>query len=352
MKRYRRPSNGLSVFDECPALVELAKDFLFRQCSWIRSKYIATLPFYIRPPPYCNKASEPNWHEIRLIIRQTEKRWCWFSDTHDLNVRNGTNMGTLAYLPREIGNSIYALIFDVHFGWKHPRKGDHVCTASLGCKGPISVRSEHYHMGEPEDVFRSSGYDPLDTNSTGGYIYIRLTSSTLRIEFDKWFLSNTIFLFNGPETLRQFLSLLTTHQQLLLRRIVLQIRTARYCPHDVNPWLRWMGILQANLTGIQNITTVTIDTGIVAIDPSLRSKHCLAPDGQRWYKEGDIWHGARKSLRFAGSGGSFKDTMKVLDVLSKQLKRCAPRVSLELSKESGFSQEEIFLLQGVLHEVE
>lgn len=121
---------------------------------------------------------------FQFTIDRTRERWAWFTKYRELDAERGTYLGTLGYLPWEIRRQILKALLDLLYWVQHDR-----CT-----------------------YLWPYWLDPL-----------RLSSPTLRLEFDDFFLSNEIFKFECPSHLGKFLGQLSNFHQTRLRRIIISI---------------------------------------------------------------------------------------------------------------------------------
>ena len=132
-----------------------------------------------------------------------------------MNKETNAGLGNLNFIPLEIRRMIYnLLLFDQ-------------CTEHLNAKASC-------HSGSPTEVyiwadlenaanifdFRVHNVHCKHRYSTSRIRHLQQASSSLRNESRDNFLTSSCFRFRCPATLRGFLKLLTSHQQLQLRRLV------------------------------------------------------------------------------------------------------------------------------------
>ena len=132
--------------------------------------------------------------------------------SRELDIERGTELGTLGFLPWEIRQQILKLVLDGWFFGHFER----------------APRTLFYGTGPTRDIFNNYFYDIILPDYISGYtsqalVNLRLSSATLGFECEGIFLFNTIFKFQCPTDLEDFLDQIPNLHQTKVRRIIISI---------------------------------------------------------------------------------------------------------------------------------
>ena len=169
--------------------------------------------------------------------RITKQRWAWFSSARRRDDELGTRLGTLNYLPLEIRQIIYFYIVQYyHFdrfrdpeSWKWRYYGRHEWIERAKC----------YELGYTERRNSRDNPNIWEYNSyscsypDGTLATFRLTSPTIKEEYEYWFLHTREFAFESPFAYREFMEQLTAEQQGWIRSVRIEIMSGLV--HDLLP---------------------------------------------------------------------------------------------------------------------
>ena len=186
-------------------------------------------------PPFTKDAAS---RELRAaILKRRKESRVWFSKAAEKDKEQGTQLGTLGFLPWEIRQQI--------IGMFRPKN------SHRNRRGAVLDRcdSAPYILGK--DVF--SGSWEWSYPGLGDVINFRGASASLGIEVEYNFYTLTDFRFVFPFELEHFLSCLTTRQQSLLRSLTLHISRHSHARDSIEMNEAWMTIssrLPSRLTSV------------------------------------------------------------------------------------------------------
>ncbi|KAM0804820.1 hypothetical protein BDR22DRAFT_554280 [Usnea florida] len=238
--------------------------------STVYNQYEMTLPFCGKLPYYnglecrCQETRDGSTAECvrcsfaqvkEMALRQTEKRWDWFSEAFKLDKRLRRQLGTLGYLPLEIRDKIWhAAIEDCMDGsveldcyprfWgpappKRPYKWKH---------GPMDMDMTLEIVLQPHDEQTYAGFG-LNIYSkflshrswqTNGIPQLREASPDVNIEVESVLVSTYPFRFSCPVVLRRYLNTASAWQMNRLRSIIIELSgCCRNCCDRHVDWPTW-----------------------------------------------------------------------------------------------------------------
>lgn len=302
-----------------------------------------TLPF---------KQQDVPREQFEHAIHQTRKRWAWFAESRELDAKRGTELGTLGYLPWEIRRQILEAVRRglVHrlpkqyqtFPWAY-RQG---CAPALEtlCYRPRELRSglQVHDVFDPFDLasYTLEYVDITELTRTGcpmdGVpmpIPLRLSSRTLRDDFDDLFLPNTVFKFESCAELQEFLGRLSDLQRTKLRRIVITILVHYNCCYDLSDHLPidWRKTRSLQLPA--SLQQVSFDLDYKRVGPHFIG--CSLENNRRLLKE-------------------IKAVAGIVEVLSKIIVRSAPGAVVQMHKNAKkeLPPEHAELFDAALNDIE
>ena len=178
---------------------------------------------------------------VAKVIKQTRNRWTWFINARALDDKLSTRLGTLSYLPREIRQKIYQEHLDSYFcpckdcaragtscrGWfweyVHGTREDTDIDSSV-----FELKSYDIYCPEPDEE-SGEGFDRVEGPNVAPLSHIRLSSPTIKAEFEHFFLSERIFQFACPYVIPPFLDQLSEVQQSQLQHVALNFAIDPCC---------------------------------------------------------------------------------------------------------------------------
>lgn len=308
--------------------IEETEQLLKRQ--HLERVFAATLPF---------KQKDVSSKLVERAINQTQKRWAWFMESRELDTERGTELGTLGYLPWEIRRGILKEVFDGYFRIHEncglaPRTLYYLCPNRLTEPAP-----DIFNLYDSYRELVSQGHRKCYISSISRELSsLRLSSATLRFEYDDLFLSSTIFKFESPTSLNEFLNQLTDNHQTKLRRIIINIWVPCDCrPHSLRRDWRdgWK-------------------TACFQLPASLRQVSFELDYSRPWSQP---WsHNFRSCFQHGDSRqpNEIKAVADLVEVLSKMIVRSAPDAVIEMheSARRKLLPEQLGLFEAVLNDIE
>ena len=215
-----------------------------------RDRYISTLPYFERDrwdmedTPSCKctyaaflegqvgckgcKAGNAFARRQAKAIKTTAKRWVWFSNTRKVDDERGERLGTLGYLPPEIRQKIFRIIYECEENQEHFERlhtdPERKCHPNHECFHPWS--------------------DQWDING------LRLASPSTKAEVDYLYLSKTHFWFCCPLIFTRFLEQFSTIQHSQMRSVTFSLfgrcSHAHWSEDQYREYLDWIALF-ANL---------------------------------------------------------------------------------------------------------
>ncbi|KAL8787993.1 MAG: hypothetical protein Q9195_007537 [Heterodermia aff. obscurata] len=186
--------------------------------------------------------------------RKTKRRWAWFSAARGRDDKFGTRLGTLNYLPLEIRRMIYEHIFQDY----HRDRGSNMDVNTWQYYGRYHSiedgRSQkHLKTHDHPSFFEHSFYwPPYPKKQT----IFRLTSPTIKEEYEYWFLHARQFHFECPFAYREFMDQLTAEQQGLIASMQIEIMSENVSPFisDNEVDQAWMSICDELPTKLRRVS--------------------------------------------------------------------------------------------------
>ncbi|CAF9942239.1 hypothetical protein IMSHALPRED_003430 [Imshaugia aleurites] len=261
--------------------------------------FAATLPF---------KGHYVPQNLVELAIDQTRKRWAWFAESRKLDTERGTELGTLGYLPWEICQQMFKALLS-----RLRRSGYGL--------GIVTRAPEILDSGF---CITKEGLEPLS---------FRLSSPTLRLEFDICFFFNTIIKFERSADLRQFFCQSPDCYDTKVRCIIIRIwvpcgctRTRRFVEWR-DGWTTACSQIPASLQ--------SVSFGLDLSRPDDHSRNCWT-------------HGSTRRLV------EIKRAASLIEVLSKMIVRAAPGAAIEMhdNTKKELLPEYLELLVAAINDVE
>lgn len=235
---------------------------------------------------------------MRKVLKQTKKRWAWFSKARERDDQLNTRLGTLNYLPYEIRQQIYLEHLDSHFcscpscsaagrvdrDWYWEYIGREVWAIRARNSWPEGERNTAPYPG----VFEIEAYDVLcqvavEPGSCTGGQWSRLpkasrafslSSPTVKAEWQYFFLSNRRFQFICPYSLQQFLDQLSPAHQSLLQHIAIDFLIDECCSLS-DSWNGWMGICSVLPSTLKSVTFRLTRYGLRQVQPDFHEQRCF-----------------------------------------------------------------------------
>ena len=268
------------------------------------------LTYLENSPPFESDASQESREALSKVLKEAAKQWLWYYHAAQLDARNHTRLGTLAYLPIEIRSQIW----------------DHLLRYQI-------ARHRYTHYTDPRLRNRrqlfisdcrwsddSQAWDSLRRNiieirldnyfSQSWLSTIRAVSPTIRNECDSILFSSRILRFECPSVMTNFISQLSTHQLTHLFHIRVNVFADCNCdlPHGgehPNGWLASFASLPSNLR------TAIIETG--------NQQEFVAVARE---STGPVFGAIRQNQ--AAQPMSLRKRLVLLDMLINRARRCVP----------------------------
>ena len=286
-----------------------------------------------------------------LAIDQTRKRWVWFTKSREMNDKAGTELGTLVYLPWEIRQQIFKAVLN---GARHDTPRIYYTWGDQWNGGPESEALRYADQalpstGRAHDIFYLASYVYLrhsldyiglaehqsygNSKTIPKTIPLRLSSPALGLEFDDFFLSNSIFKFGSPARLQMFLPQLSDFHQTKLRRIIIGIwvpcgcRSRRLLINWRDGWKTVCLLLPASLQRVSFLLD---------------------------YSRGETHTGSCRRKGDKRLPNEFKAAANLVEVLSKMIVRTAPAAVVEMheSAKQGLLPRHRELFDAAVNDVE
>ena len=200
------------------------------------------------------------------VVERTKERWSWFSYAQYMDKESNTRFGTLGYLPSELRRRIYDLLQFDHCTTEH----DWYLSKYRSDPTEFYLSTYFEHEAGIFD-FRFNNGKCGNHCCTSRSLRLQHTSSSLRHEYRDNLLASGCFIARNPANVRGLLRSLTSHQQLQLRRLILnisvQLDLSGTIPHyEYVKYLDWRRIcshLPSTLTSVvldaMNLNYVPID---------------------------------------------------------------------------------------------
>ena len=189
--------------------------------------------------------------------RATKQRWAWFSAARRRDDELGTRLGTLNYLPLEIRRVIYDYI--VQYYHLHIDVREDISTWLYVDRQRWIEDAWYFNLGYTER--RNTRGDPSiwEYNSywspypPGTLATFRLTSPTVKEEYEYWFLRTRQFAFETSFAYHGFMKQLTVEQQGWIRSLQIEImaESTRALLSDTEADQAWMNICDELPTTLQ-----------------------------------------------------------------------------------------------------
>lgn len=195
----------------------ISHDFAMQPSSSIQEQ----LPVYLKRK-YQVTMSPPlisQYH--KKIVKHSEKQSAWTSKARTLDARLGTRLGTLVYLPFEIRQQIFKHVFDNYYPGEDGRYARVPETFDYLGRTKQNLYDQLIEDHPTGGIFELDSYKII--SETAFVVSLRLASSTLKDEFEHFFLRNNVFTFLCPRRLSDFLSQLSSLHRAQLIRIAIGI---------------------------------------------------------------------------------------------------------------------------------
>ena len=306
------------------------------------------------------------------LLRNTSRacsRWQWFARAKGMDIRHGTHLGTLGYLPPDIRDIIFGILLDDLL--------DHIYALSRKYMAPAvrssdrQLRYDQYHGKRAREEQDRQGlnynlcldYETWATDNPTLFrvrsrgLELRQTSLSLAQEFNDFFLRSCVFVFSCPEKFKSWVSQMSPARQTRLRHIKIVLYTDRYCDdlgkcchpsgHLTN---RWISIIPQIQSTLEDVTILDIELGDVApfagfANQSEYPRVVLRRIFYRTMGEAVTEWGPYHTVHY-------KRAKVLIEVLSKQLRRLAPKAQIQIPNITRCAVEDQLFLQSVLEELE
>ena len=325
----------------------MAPVFHKRQVTLHKPDFAMTVPFDFE------KFSHSSELEA-MVLRKTERRWCWFEEASKEDKEARTRLGTLRNLPYEIRQQIFKIVLkDYYEDYDRQIKEE-----ELSCSGVeyhdlgflntwrLEYELQSCRCGQsqgPENcgVFDLGSYRRGNQDTEIVPLSLRFASSSIKLEFDRVFLASNTFKFKCPASLGRFLDQLSPYQQRQLKSFTLGIfGYCSCCPDPVKFCKEWMAVCYRLPPGLKSV-----EFGFSACCEKLR--------GTRGMRGGlKAFWGENRRLRQLCKAKAIGLAATVVVVLSKQVWRASSGAKVLISGPEELCEEDCNDLHVVLHELE
>ena len=211
-------------------------------------------------PPFDLDTSEQSRRALSEVLKEAAKKWLWRYGATQLNARDQTKLGTLAYLPVEIRRLI----------WDHLLRYQLAQHRYTRCTDPALKNRRQLFIPDRGWSVDSQAWDSVhhdiieirqDNYFSRPWLFpIRAVSPTIRDEYDSILFSSRVLRFECPNVMSNFISRLSTLRLAQFFHIRVNIFADCNCdlPHGgehPNGWLASFMSLPPNLR------TIVIETG-------------------------------------------------------------------------------------------
>ena len=170
---------------------------------------------------------------------ENRRNKAWKQQACENDMRLGTKLGTLGYLPPEIRSDIWkhCLVIEMTTSYNYHRVSRY--RLRHGSAEP-SEPAIGWHMPRNQSIFNPNAYRSL-SSACSIIINLRCASPSIRFEIEQMFLSTQDFLFADPDTLAKFCKMLPNEHRNRFRHIMIylamrDLRSPRsYCLIDGPP---------------------------------------------------------------------------------------------------------------------
>lgn len=277
-------------------------------------------------------------------IKQTEKRWAWFSEARKEDDRLGRRLGTLGFLPPEIRYKIwFAVIENLKDAFKktYIKETDAVSWDVLWenwLKGNLTFKASHGNFSRL-DIFNLRSYHQYKREwNPDGAMYLRYASPEAKIELENTFIFKNAFAFDCAKYLTHFLNQLSAYQRSLLRCITIRPFGCSNCHWDnelgalryfIRPECRaWTAIIEQLPATLKS---VTIELGWTCTIKLAAKRH--------------------PEYRASVAIDNVKTLVGMLELVTKKIQRQAPGVKISLARLDNRCDRDRKSLQAMLDEL-